>query len=171
VNMGHEVRKGKGSDRRANRTYRAARIPVFCALSVIGSFIHLPGPIQTVAFDSAPGFFAALYFGPLDGAAVSGIGHLATSIINGFPLGILHLPIALGLACAGAAIGSVKAKFNATLGLAVGIIINTALVVLAVPAIGWAATISFMPFLFLAACANGVAAGVAYIGVRKRLRP
>jgi len=171
VNRGPESRKGNGSNRRANRTYRAARIPVFCALSVIGSFIHLPGPIQSVAFDSAPGFFAALYFGPLDGAAVCGIGHIATSIINGFPLGILHLPIALGLACAGAAIGLVKTKFNAILGLGVGIVINTALVVLAVPAIGWAATISFIPFLFLAACANGIAAGVAYVGVRKRLGP
>jgi len=170
VNKSSEVRKGNGANRRANRTYQAARIPVFCALSVIGSFIHLPGPIQTVAFDSAPGFFAALYFGPLDGAAVCGIGHLATSIVNGFPLGILHLPIALGLACAGAAIGLVKMKLNAILGLGVGIIINTALVVLAVPAIGWAATISFIPFLFLAACANGIAAGAAYIGVRRRLR-
>ena len=170
MNKGREARKDDGVNRRANRTYRAARISVFCALSVVWSFIHLPGPVQTVAFDSAPGFFAALYFGPLDGAAVSGIGHLATSIVNGFPLGILHLPIALGLACAGAAIGLVKAKLNAIVGLGVGIIINTALVVLAVPAMGWAATISFIPFLFLAACANGIAAGVAYIGVRKRLQ-
>jgi uncharacterized membrane protein len=143
---------------------------VFCALSVIGSFIHLPGPIQTVAFDSAPGFFAALYFGPLDGAAVSGIGHIATSIINGFPLGILHIPIALGLACAGAAIGLVNTRWNAFGGLGVGVMINTALVVLAVPAIGWAGTISFLPFLFFAACVNGIAAGAAYVGVRKRLR-
>jgi uncharacterized membrane protein len=142
---------------------------VFCALSVIGSFIHLPGPISTVAFDSAPGFFAALYFGPLDGAAVSGIGHIATSIINGFPLGILHFPIAIGLACAGAAIGWVNTRWNAFAGLGVGVLINTALVVLAVPAIGWAATVSFVPFLFLAACVNAIAAGAAYIGVRKRL--
>jgi uncharacterized membrane protein len=143
---------------------------VFCALSVIGSFIHLPGPIQTVAFDSAPGFFAALYFGPMDGAAVSGIGHIATSIINGFPLGILHIPIALGLACAGAAIGLVNTRWNAVGGLGVGIVINTALVVLAVPAIGWGGTLSFLPFLFFAACVNGIAAGAAYAGVRKRLR-
>ena len=170
MNKVHEETKGNGANRKANRTYRAARIPVFCALSVIGSFIHLPGPISTVAFDSAPGFFAALYFGPLDGAAVSGIGHIATSVINGFPLGILHFPIALGLACAGAAIGIVKTKLNAIMGLVVGIIINTALVVLAVPAIGWAATISFTPFLFLAACVNAIAAGVAYFGVSKRLR-
>lgn len=163
------LRKAKGSDGRTNWTYRAARIPVFCALSVIGSFIHLPGQISTVAFDSAPGFFAALYFGPLDGAVVCGIGHLATSIINNFPLGILHFPIALGLACAGAAIGWVNTRWNAFGGLGVGIVINTALVVLAVPAIGWVATISFLPFLFLAACVNGVLAGAVYFGVRKRL--
>jgi len=169
VNKSPEAKKAKAVNRRVNRTYRAARIPVFCALSVIGSFIHLPGPISTVAFDSAPGFFAALYFGPLDGAAVCAIGHLATSIVNGFPLGILHFPIALGLACAGAAIGLVNTKLNAILGLGVGVAINTGLVVLAVPAIGWGATISFIPFLFLAACANAIAAGVAYFGVRKRL--
>jgi uncharacterized membrane protein len=169
VGTGDGLRKVRLADRRANRTYRAARIPVFCALSVIGSFIHLPGPIQTVAFDSAPGFFAALYFGPLDGAAVSGIGHLATSIINGFPLGILHIPIALGLGCAGAAIGWVNTRWNAIGGLSIGIAINTALVVLAVPAIGWAATLSFLPFLFLAACVNAVLAGGAYVGVRKRV--
>jgi uncharacterized membrane protein len=156
---------------RVNRTYQVARISVFCALSVVGSFIHLPGPIQTVAFDSAPGFFAALYFGPLDGAAVSGIGHVATSIVNGFPLGVLHIPIALGLGCAGAAIGLVNERWNAIGGVGVGIAINTGLIILAVPTLGWGATISFLPFLFVAACANGFLAWVAYLSVRRRLRP
>ena len=152
------------------RTYRIARITVFCALSVIGSFIHLPGPIETVAFDSAPGFFAALYFGPIDGAAVSAIGHIATSIVNGFPLGLLHLPIALGLGAAGAVIGFLNQKFNYVIGIAAGVAINTALIVLAIPALGLGGVISFLPFLFLAACVNGFLACVAYLGVRARLR-
>jgi uncharacterized membrane protein len=141
---------------------------VFSALSVVGSFIHLPGPIQTVAFDSAPGFFAALYFGPLDGAAVSGIGHLATSTVNGFPLGILHFPIALGLGGAGAVIGFLNQRWNFITGIVAGISINTGLIVLAVPALGWAGVISFLPFLLLAACANGFVACVVYLSLRGR---
>lgn len=156
------------SKRNVPKTYRIARITVFSALSVVGSFIHLPGPIQTVAFDSAPGFFAALYFGPLDGAAVSGIGHLATSTVNGFPLGILHFAIAVGLGVAGAVIGSLNQRWNFMGAIVVGIAINTGLIVLAVPALGWAGVISFLPFLFLAAWANGFVACVVYLSLRGR---
>lgn len=154
------------------QSYRLARIAVFCALSVIGSFIHLPGPIQTVAFDSAPGFFAALYFGPIDGAAVTGIGHIATAIINGFPLGILHFPIALGLALAGAVIGWINrldSRFGYVEGIVAGIMINTCLIVVAIPTIGWTAAISFLPFLFFAACINGIVAVAVYLTLRGRV--
>lgn len=158
---------------RVPRTYRLARISVFSALSVIGSFIHPPSPIQTVAFDSSPGFFAALYFGALDGASVSGIGHVVTSIINGFPLGILHLPIALGMAAAGAAIGfvnRVNPRWGFIAAVLVGVAINTGLVVVVVPALGWGAALAFLPFLFLAASLNGIVAALAYVGVRGTLR-
>jgi adenosylcobinamide-phosphate guanylyltransferase len=164
----------ESSRRREPRTYQIARIAVFSALSVIGSFIHPPSPIPTVAFDSAPGFFAALYFGAVDGAAVSGIGHIVTSIVNGFPLGILHLPIALGMALAGAATGLVNRvnhKWGFIAGIISGIAINTGLFVVAVPAMGWAPAIAFLPFLFLAATLNGIAAALAYVGVRGRLAP
>jgi hypothetical protein len=87
--------------RRVPGAYRLARISVFSALSVVGSFIHPPSPVQTVAFNSSPRFFAALYFGATDGALVSGIGHFAPSIVNGFSLGVLHLPIASGMAVGG----------------------------------------------------------------------
>lgn len=167
-----EKRK-KSAVARVPLTYRVARISLLSTLSVVGSFIHLPGPIPSVAFDSWPGFFAALYFGAIDGAAVSGLGHIATSIVNGFPLGILHLPIALGLACAGWAIGVVN-RLHQTHGfvaaLAVGVAINTGLVIVLVPTLGWAATISFTPFLFLAACVNALVAGLAYSGLRGKLK-
>lgn len=158
-----------GKKRPVPKTYRIARITVFCALSVVGSFFHLPGPVQTVAFDSAPGFFAALYFGPLDGAVVSGIGHLATSVVNGFPLGVLHFPIALGLAAAGAVIGFLNQKWNYAYGIVAGIAINTGLIVLALPVLGWAGVVSFLPFLFLAAGLNGFVATAAYLSLRGRL--
>jgi uncharacterized membrane protein len=150
-----------------------ARISVFSALSVVGSFIHLPGPVQTVAFDSAPGFFAALFFGPVDGAIVTGLGHLTSASINGFPLGVLHLPIAAGLAGAGATIGLVNRldlPWTPAIALAVGIVINVGLVVLAVPALGWEATWAFAPLLALAASLNALFAGFIYVGVRGKVR-
>jgi len=153
------------------RSYRLARVSALSALSVIGSFIHLPGPVQTVAFDSAPGFFAALFFGSEDGAAVCGLGHVATSIVNGFPLGILHVPIALGLAVAGAAMGSCNRKYGTLPAVTVGIAINVSLVVIAIPALGWQATLSFIPFLLLAAIANALVASVAYRGLKGRIGP
>ena len=159
--------------RRVPRTYQLARISVFSALSVVGSFIHPPSPVQTVAFDSSPGFFAALYFGATDGALVSGIGHTATSIINGFPLGILHLPIALGMAAAGVMMGLVNRVSNRwgyLVAVLVGIAINSGLVVVVVPAFGWGAALGLLPFLFFAASLNGLVAALAYVGVRGRLR-
>jgi uncharacterized membrane protein len=137
---------------------------------VIGSFIHLPGPVSTVAFDSATGFFAALFFGPVDGAIVCGLGHMATAIVNGFPLGVLHLPIALGLAFAGAAMGFFNRKMGIVAGVAVGVTINTVLVVVAVPVLGWAASLSFTPFLALAALANAAVASIAYRSLKDRIR-
>ena len=146
---------------------------MFSALAVVGSFIHLPGPIQTVAFDSAPGFFAALFFGPFDGAIVSGIGHLATASINGFPLSVLHFPIALGLAGAGAVIGAanrMKSSGSPVVALALGVAINVSLIVLALPVLGWQATLAFAPYLTLAATLNAFVAGLVYVGIRGKLR-
>lgn len=155
------------------KSQRIARLSIFSALCVIGSFIHPPSPIQTVAFDSSPGFFAALYFGALDGALVCGIGHIITSLINGFPLGWLHVPIALGMAIAGGAMGLVN-KVNYKWGFIpatlVGVAINTALFAIVIPAIGWIAALTFVPFLLLAATLNGVVAALVYVGIRGKLK-
>jgi len=155
------------SSKKVPRTYLVARITVFAALSVVGSFIHL---YSSLALDSAPGFFAALYFGPLDGFCIFGLGHMATAIVSGFPFGFLHLPIALGLAVAGAAVGIINRKWNVFPAVATGIAINTALVVVAIPVYGMAFTLSFIPPLFLDACFNGAIGAVLYFAVRRRLR-
>jgi len=158
---------------RKSKTYRIARISLFSTLCVIGSFIHPPSPIQTVAFDSTPGFFAALYFGAIDGLLVTGIGHIITSVVNGAPLGILHIPIALGMASAGGAMGLVNGinyRWGFIPAAICAIVINTALFVVAVPVLGWAAAVAFAPFLFLASTMNCTVATLAYVSVRGRLR-
>jgi uncharacterized membrane protein len=146
------------------------RVATLAALSAVGSFIHLPGPVSTVAFDSAPGFFAALFFGATDGAIVCGIGHMATAIVNGFPLGILHVPIALGLALAGCATGFFNKRLGIIPGAAAGVAINVAFIVTAVPVLGWDATIAFLPFLAFAAIVNMLVASIAYLSLKGRIR-
>lgn len=158
---------------KASATRRVARISVFTALCVVGSFIHPPSPIQSVAFDSFAGFFAALLFGVLDGALVSGIGHIATSVVSGFPLGPLHIPIAFGMASAGAAIAIVNKsnkKWGFVPAVITGVAINIALVVVVVPSMGWAGALAIAPFLLLAASLNALVAALAYVGLRGKLR-
>jgi hypothetical protein len=93
--------------------------------------------------------------------------------VNGFPLGILHLPIALGLAIAGATIGLINKlehRLSFVPALIAGIAINTGLVIVVAPSMGWAATLGLVPFLLFASIANAIVAGAAYVGVRGRLR-
>jgi uncharacterized membrane protein len=157
--------------RKGANVYQIARIAAFSALSVLGSFIHpFPSAVPTLALDSAPGFFAALYFGPFDGFFVTGIGHVATAVINGLPLGILHAPIALGLAIAGWTVGFINRKWHFFPAVAAGVAINTGLVVLAIPVLGMDATLSFAPILFFAACVNGALGALVYLAVRRRLK-
>ena len=159
---------------RTSATWRAARIAIFTALSVIGSFIKPPSPIPSVAFDSAAGFFVALYFGAFEGAVVSGIGHIATAAVSGFPYGILHIPIALGMALAGGAIGIVNRmskKWGFIPAIIVGVIINTALVFPIAPWIGgWLVALGLVPFLLLAASLNAIVAALVYVALRGKLR-
>jgi uncharacterized membrane protein len=159
-------------------TWRTARLAIFTALSVVGSLIKIPSPIGSLAFDSAPGFFVALFFGPLEGGLVCGLGHLATAAVSGFPLGILHLPIAFGMALAGVAIALVNTlskKWALLPALVIGVVINTVLVFPLAPwlstdiSIGWIIATSYAPFLFVAATLNAIVYGVVYVAVRGKL--
>ncbi|MFB3889763.1 MAG: ECF transporter S component [Candidatus Bathyarchaeia archaeon] len=160
-------------------TWRTARIAVLTALSAAGSLLKIPSPVGSLAFDSTPGFFAALLFGPAEGAVVSGLGHLATAAVSGFPLGALHVPIAFGMALAGAAIGllnKLSRRWGFFPALAIGVTVNTVLVFPLVPflaediSVGWIIAVSYTPFLLVAAALNAVVAGFAYVAVRGKLK-
>ncbi len=160
-------------------TWRTARLAIFTALSAVGSLIKIPSPLGSLAFDSSPGFFVALFFGPFEGAFVSGLGHFATAAVSGFPLGVLHVPIAIGMALAGAAIGLLN-RVNKNWGflpaLVVGVIINTVIVFPLVPwlaeeiTVGWMIATIYAPFLLVAAGLNAIVAGLVYVGIRGKLR-
>ena len=155
-----------------SKTLHVARWGVFSALSVIGSFIPFPSPVGTIAFDSFPGYLAALYFGALDGAVICAIGHLATSIVHGFPLGFWHFLIALGMAAVGAVVGVIYRIISRVWGfipaIIAGIITNTALFPLAAPVMGWFASLLLVPFLAVASTFNGILAMLIFIAIKKR---
>ncbi len=157
---------------------RIARVAIFTALAVVGSFIK-PNPASSIAFDSFAGFFVALYFGAFEGALVCGFGHMATAVVSGFPLGILHVPIALGMALAGSAIGLTNKlhKWAFIPALAVGVAINTAMVFPLAPWLGGATlneglliAAAIAPSLLIVASLNAIAAGVVFVALRGKLK-
>jgi hypothetical protein len=141
-----------------NKTKRLARISLFTSFAVAGSFISLPGPVSSVALDSASGYFAALNFGETEGASVLFAGHLVTALVHGFPLGALHLPIAVGLAFQGWLMAKVSRRFGMLVSTGMGVTVNTALTATVIPVLGVGAVIAFAPFILLASLVNGAVA-------------
>ena len=69
---------------------------LIAAICVIGSFVKVPvGVITTAALDSAPAFISAVFLPPVFAGAAGAIGHLATGLTSGFPLGVFHVLIAI----------------------------------------------------------------------------
>ena len=68
---------------------------LIAAICVIGSFLNVPvGIVATAALDSAPAFISAIFLPPVFAGAAGALGHIATGLTSGFPLGILHILIA-----------------------------------------------------------------------------
>lgn len=67
------------------------------AICVIGSFIKvpIPGTVTSAALDSAPALISAVFLPPLFAGTVGALGHIATGLTSGMPLGIFHAMIAV----------------------------------------------------------------------------
>lgn len=70
-------------------------IIIFSVVSAALGLVKIPGPAGSIALDSAPAFFAALFFSPIVGAFVGLIGHIGSAATAGFPFGGLHIYVAL----------------------------------------------------------------------------
>jgi riboflavin transporter len=70
-------------------------IIIFSVVSTTLGLVKIPGPAGSIALDSAPAFFAALFFSPIVGAFVGFIGHIGSAATAGFPFGGLHIYVAL----------------------------------------------------------------------------
>ena len=67
---------------------------IFSVVSTAMGLVKIPGPAGSIALDSAPAFFAALFFSPFVGAIVGLIGHIGSAATAGFPFGGLHIYVA-----------------------------------------------------------------------------
>lgn len=157
-------------DARAVPTRRAALIAVFTALSVVGSFIKIPGPVGSIALDSAAGFFVALAFSGGSGAAVIALGHLVSAAIAGFPLTLpLHLAIAVGMAGCAVALRLIGRRSLALLVAAIVVVtlLNSVVLGLVVlPVGGTGLYLATLPSLAIGAVVNLVIAAAAWWTLR-----
>jgi uncharacterized membrane protein len=70
----------------------------FIALSVVGAMIKVPAIIGSVALDAFPALLASAILGGGAGAIVGGLGHMASALIGGMPMGSLHFIVAIEMA-------------------------------------------------------------------------
>lgn len=73
-------------------------LAMLTALSVVGAMIKIPAIVDSVALDVFPSLLASVLFGAGAGALVGAFGHLLSALIGGFPLGPMHLLIAVEMA-------------------------------------------------------------------------
>ena len=153
---------------------RVSRVSIFIALSVVGAFIKIPGPLGSIALDSFPGYLSELLFGYIDGGIVIGFGHIISAMTVGFPLGILHLFIAIFMVVAGSLYRFVYYCFptkNKNMNLISATILAATFNgfggVIFSPILGWQFSIIITPFLLLASYVNVFLASVIYKQVKK----
>lgn len=153
---------------------RVATYAILIALSAVGAFVKI-GP-GTIAFDAAAGFVAALVLGPVAGALVCALGHLASALVTGFPLTLpFHLLTALVMAGVGVAGGLVARRAGFAAGAAALTLANgigaPALLSLAPNPLGTRLFVAFAGPLTLAAAANAaVALALATVARRTEVR-
>ncbi|MCF6466764.1 ECF transporter S component [Clostridium sp. Cult2] len=141
-------------------------VAMLIALSAVGALIKV---FNTVAFDSMPGYFAALYLGGGYGALVISLGHILTAITSGFPLGItIHLYIAIQMAVFAYLFRFFHEKFNIYIAIIVTTILNGPIsALLFVPLFGWGFFIGWVLPLTIASFINIFLASLVYKGMTK----
>ncbi|WP_418300967.1 ECF transporter S component [Lysinibacillus fusiformis] len=65
------------------------------AICAVGAAIKVPAFFSTAALDSAPAFLGVVFLSPLYAGVAGLIGHFISALTAGFPLGPLHVIIAI----------------------------------------------------------------------------
>ena len=150
----------------------AARLTVagtLIALSVVGSYLKIPSPTGTVAFDSLPGFLGALLLGYPEGASIGFLGHILTSLNVGFPLGLpVHLIIACEMAMT-CVLFRLLYRRNRILAIICGVLLNGVLAPLTlVPVFGWGFFTGIAISLIVASAVNIILASLIFEVLKRR---
>lgn len=141
-------------------------VAMLIALSAIGALIKI---FNTIALDSMPGYFAALYLGGWYGAMVISLGHFITAITSGFPLGItIHIYIAIQMAVYAYLFKFFYQRFNIYIAIVFGTLLNGPIsTLLFVPIFGWGFFVGWSLPLTVASFINIFLASLIYKGVIK----
>ena len=68
---------------------------LFVAMCAVGGLIKIPSAVGSLALDTVPALVSAAFLPPVFSGAASMLGHLASAMYVGFPLGPFHAIIAL----------------------------------------------------------------------------
>lgn len=163
-------------DKKMTNVRKLTMVGMLLALSAVGALIKIQG---SIAFDSMPGFFAALFLGPGLGALVAGIGHLLSAMTSGFQLTIpMHLIVAIEMAIFAYAFGWIYKKTNYIVACIVAIILNGPIaallavptsVMLGLPFNGWALFSFIIAPLTIASAVNVILAYVVYKLIKDKI--
>ena len=92
------VQKYSGMENVKMKSRSVILLALFSALSAVGAGIKIPAIVGSVALDVFPALLAAALLGSGAGAIVGAVGHLLSALIAGFPLGPMHVLIAIEMA-------------------------------------------------------------------------
>ena len=116
-----------------------------------------------MGLDSAPGYFLALFAGGIEGAIVLGVGHVVSSLKAGFPLGPIHIPIAIMMGGCGLLFAFLAKQFNLIAAAVVGTLVNGVIIsALLIPWLGMGLFVGLTPMLLVASAVNILIAILIY---------
>jgi len=146
---------------RESKTKRLVLLSLMVALSAVGAYVIIPSPVGTVALDSAPGYLASLLFGGISGGVVLLLGHLISAVKSGFPLGIIHLLIAVLMGGCGLVFAYLNTVTNYFISSLCVIILNGVIITaLLIPFTGYGFFLAMLAPLLVGSTVNVVLAAV-----------
>lgn len=154
-------------------TKKIVLMAMFIALSFVGSYIKIPSPLGTIAFDSTAGYLAGLVFGGVTGGLIGFLGHILTSATAGFPLSLpVHLIVAIMMFISVYLYGIAYNKTNIFIGAFVGILLNgivSPFTLLIFPQFGWPFFLGVAPFLLIASALNVILSALVFIPLKNTI--
>ncbi|MBG9985917.1 ECF transporter S component [Facklamia sp. DSM 111018] len=141
------------------KTKKLTTMALLLTLSIIGANIKF---LSSIALDSAPAFLASMLMSPIAGFWVGSLGHFATALTSGFPMGgIAHIVIMFNMGITMYLFGKCYHMEQFTqvirtlLAVAIGLLINVGLSLLCmIPIIGWGVVVTLFVPLTVASLAN-----------------